>query len=72
LLADILILAQERGTQEPPDEGIGIGLIIAGFLIFLLVAALILMAFRMYSRRTGETGPDREPHKPGHVGRLGD
>lgn len=72
MLAQIFILAQERGTQEPPDEGVGIGLILAGFLVFLLVAALILMAFRMYSKRTGEKGPDREAHKPGHVGRLGE
>lgn len=72
MLAQIFIFAQERGTQEPPDEGVGIGLILAGFLLFVLVAALILLAFRMYSKRTGETGPDRESHKPGHVGRLGD
>ena len=68
MLAEIIIFAQERGTQEPPDEGVGIGLILLGFLIFLLVAAAILYAFRTYSKKTGETGPSRTPHKPGHVG----
>ncbi len=72
LLADLFLLAQERGTQEPPDEGVGIGLILGGFLIFLLVAAAILFAFRTYSKKTGETGPDREAHKPGHAGRTGE
>ncbi len=72
LLADVFIFAQGRGTQEPPDEGVGIGLILLGFLIFLLVAAAILYAFRTYSKKTGETGPSREPHKPGHVGSQGE
>ncbi len=68
MLAEILIFAQERGTQEPPDEGVGIGLILAGFLIAVLVAVAILTLFRKYSKKTGETGPSRTPHKPGHVG----
>ncbi len=68
LLADIIVFAQGRGTQEPPDEGVGIGLILLGVLIFLLVAAAILYAFRTYSKKTGETGPGHTPHKPGHVG----
>ena len=72
MLADILIFAQERGTQEPPDEGVGIGLILLGVLIVALVAFAVLTAFRMYSKKTGETGPDRESHKPGHAGRSGD
>ncbi len=65
------ILAQGRGTQEPPDEGVGIGLIIGGFLIFLLVVFLVMTAFRMYSKKTRETGPDATPHKQGHVGSGG-
>jgi hypothetical protein len=65
------ILAQGRGTQEPPDEGVGIGLIIGGFLLFLLICFLILTAFRMYSKKTRETGPDNTPHKQGHVGSGG-
>ncbi len=72
MLAEILIFAQERGTQEPPDEGVGIGLILLGFLIFLLVAFAILTLFRKYSKKTGELGPERESHKPGHAGRSGD
>ena len=69
MLATLAILAQ-RGTQEPPDEGTGIGLILVGVLVVILVALAVLMAFRTYSKKTRETGPDREPHKPGHAGRA--
>ena len=72
MLAEILIFLAQRGTQEPPDEGIGIGLILLGFLFALLVAAGILFLFRTYSKKTHETGPDDEPHAPGHAGRAGD
>ncbi len=71
MYAIFTILAQGRGTQEPPDEGVGIGLIIGGFLLFLLICFLILTAFRMYSKKTRETGPDNTPHKQGHVGSGG-
>ena len=69
MLATLLIIAQ-RGTQEPPDEGTGIGLILVGIAIAALVAFAVIMAFRTYSKKTRETGPDREPHKPGHAGRV--
>ena len=69
MLANVIVLAQ-RGTQEPPDEGIGIGLILLGILIAALIALAIITAFRAYSKKTRETGPDREPHRPGHVGRV--
>ena len=72
MLASIFILAQGRGTQEPPDEGVGIGLILLGVLIALLVAAAIMFAFRTYSKKTREIGPDDTPHTPGHAGRAGD
>ncbi|MDQ3741685.1 MAG: hypothetical protein M3389_12165 [Actinomycetota bacterium] len=65
------ILAQGRGTQEPPDEGVGIGLILLGVLIVLAVAFAVMTAFRMYSKKTRETGPDNTPHKQGHVGSGG-
>jgi hypothetical protein len=71
MLANIIILAQ-RGTQEPPDEGTSIWLILLGVLIAALVALAIITAFRTYSKKTRETGPDREPHTPGHAGRAGD
>ncbi len=72
MLADIIIFAQGRGTQEPPDEGVGIGLILLGVLIAALAALAVITAFRTYSKRTKETGPDRTPHKPGHVGSQGE
>jgi hypothetical protein len=70
MLANIAIVLAQRGTQEPPDEGIGIGLILLFFFLAILVMAAILFAFRTYSKKTREKGPDREPHRPGHVGRV--
>ena len=70
MIAFLAILAQ-RGTQEPPDEGVGFGLILLGILIVLAVAFAVMMAFRMYSMKTRETGPDATPHKQGHVGSGG-
>lgn len=70
MLATLAILAQ-RGTQEPPDEGTGIGLILVGIAIVIAVALLVLMAFRTYSKKTREKGPDATPHKQGHVGSGG-
>ena len=70
MLSLITFLAQ-RGTQEPPDEGVGIGLILLGVAIALLVAAAVFTAFRTYSKKTRETGPDATPHKQGHVGSGG-
>ena len=73
MLATIVVtLAQGRGTQEPPDEGVGIGLILLGVLIVLLLVSLVIFAFRTYSKKTREAGPDRESHAPGHAGRAGD
>ena len=72
MLAFLAILAQ-RGTHEPAgDDGIGVGLILLGFLFAVLVGFAILTLFRRHAKKTGETGPDREPHKPGHAGRVGD
>ncbi len=70
MLATLAILAQ-RGTHEPPDDGIGIGLIILGVAIALAVAFGVMMLFRTYSKKTRETGPDATPHKQGHVGSGG-
>ena len=69
MIAILSILAQ-RGTQEPPDEGTGIGLILVGVLVVILAVLAVIFAFRTYSKRTRETGPDDEPHTPGHVGRV--
>ncbi|HEX8206637.1 MAG TPA: DUF6479 family protein [Solirubrobacteraceae bacterium] len=71
MLATLMVLAQ-RGTQEPPDEGIGIGLILLGVLIVAVLVLAVVMAFRTYSKKTRERGPDKEPHAPGHAGRAGD
>ena len=70
ILAGIFLLAQGRGTQEPPDEGVGIGLILLGVLIVLLLVSGVVFAFRTYSKKTREVGPDDTPHRPGHVGRV--
>jgi flagellar basal body-associated protein FliL len=71
MLATLTILAQ-RGTQEPPEEGTSILLIIGAVVFIILVAVAIMTAFRTYSKKTRETGPDRESHDPGHAGRSGD
>jgi hypothetical protein len=67
MLATLLVLAQ-RGTQEVPDEGVGIGLILLGVLIALAVATAIFLAFNKLSKRERQTGPDDTPHRSGHVG----
>ncbi len=70
MLAFLAILAQ-RGTHEPAgDDGIGIVYILLGVLIVILAVIAVITAFRTYSKRTRETGPDDEPHRPGHVGRV--
>ena len=68
MVASLLTVLAQRGTQEPPDEGIGIGLILVGVLIALLIAAGIFLAFRTVSKRERAGGPTNQPHKPGHVG----
>ena len=69
MLATLLMILAQRGTQEPPDEGIGIGLILVGVLIAALVAAGIIFAFKAISKRERGGGPPNRPQKPGHVGR---
>ena len=66
----MLAVVIAQNSQRVPDEGTGIGLILVGVLIAVLVAIAVLTAFRTYSKKTRETGPDREPHKPGHAGRA--
>jgi hypothetical protein len=68
MLATLLTILAQRGTQEPPDEGIGIGLIILIVLVIAALAVALLMVFRKVSKRE-RTGPPAQPHEPGHVGR---
>lgn len=68
MLATLFTVLAQRGTQEPPDEGIGIGLIILIVLVIAALAVALLFAFRKLSKRE-RGGPPREPHEPGHVGR---
>lgn len=67
MLATLLVLAQ-RGTQEPPDDGIGVGLIILAVVVVAAIAVGLLMAFKAMSRRERGGGPPAQPHEPGHVG----
>lgn len=62
----IAILAQN--SQDAPEEGVGIGLILLGVLIALLVFAGLFLLFTKGSRRRRGGGPPNEPHEPGHVG----
>ena len=65
LAAVLTIIAQN--AQEPPEEGIGIGLILLGVLIVLAVAVGVWMALSRLSKREAG-GPPREPHDPDSVG----
>jgi hypothetical protein len=65
-VALLTILAQN--SQDAPDEGVGIGLILVGVLIALLVAGALFTVFTKGSKRRRSTPPPDEPHKPGHVG----
>ncbi len=60
------ILAQN--SQDAPDEGVGIGLILVGVLIAVLVAVALFAVFTKGSKRRQKAPPPDEPHKPGHVG----
>ena len=66
LLAAFTVLAQN--SQDAPEEGVGIGLILVGVLIAVLVAVGIFVVFTKGSKRRREQGPPDEPHEPGHVG----
>lgn len=65
LFAVLTIIAQN--AQEPPEEGVGIGLILLGVLIVLAVAVGVWMALSRLSKREAG-GPPREPHDPDSVG----
>ncbi len=70
LISAFVVLAQGggRGEQKPPDdEGIGIGLVLLGFLIALAIFATVFLLLRRTQRRE-RTGPPREPHRPDSVG----
>jgi flagellar basal body-associated protein FliL len=60
------VLAQN--SQDAPEEGVGIGLILLGVLIAVLVAAVLFAVFTKGAKRRQESPPPDEPHKPGHVG----
>ena len=62
----VSILAQN--SQDAPEEGVGIGLILVGVLIAVLVAVAIFTVFTKGSKRRREEGPPDKPHEPGHVG----
>ena len=60
------ILAQN--SQDAPEEGVGLGLILLGVLIAVIVAVAIFTAFTRASKRRSTKGAPDEPHRPGHVG----
>jgi flagellar basal body-associated protein FliL len=66
MLAFLTFLAQN--SQDAPEEGVGLGLILLGVLIALAIAVAIFMVFTKGSKRKAGTAPEREPHDPGHVG----
>jgi hypothetical protein len=66
----VLIVAQgSRHTQEAPDSGVGIGLIIGTVVLVILIAALIFFVFTRSTRasRGGVVSPDSE-RRQGEIG----
>jgi hypothetical protein len=66
-MAATLLTIIAQNAQEPPEEGIGIGLILLGVLIVLAVAVGVWLALSRLSKREAG-GPPREPHDPDSVG----
>ena len=66
VLGLLTFLAQN--SQDAPEEGVGLGLILLAVLFVLAVVAGIWLAFTRGSKKDRGTGPDDEPHRPGLVG----
>ena len=66
LLGLVTFLAQN--SQDAPEEGVGVGLILLAVLFVIAVVVGIWLAFTKGSKRARGTAPDEEPHRPGHVG----
>ena len=66
-MAATLLTILAQNAQEPPEEGVGLGLILLGVLIVLAVAVGVWMALSRLSKREA-AGPPREPHDPDSVG----
>ncbi len=67
-LLDLVVVLAQRGTQEPPEEGVGLGLILLGALIFIGVFSLIGFLFSRASKKARTGAPGDDPHPPGQVG----
>ena len=62
----ITILAQN--SQDVPEEGGGISLLLVGVLIAVVIAVALFLVFTKGSKRRRQEGPPDKPHEPGHVG----
>lgn len=65
MLAFLTFLAQN--SQDAPEEGVGLGLILLGVLIALAIFAAIFFVFTKGSKRKSGTAPDRKPQDPHHT-----
>ncbi len=63
-----LVTVVAQNSQEVPEEGTGIGLILVGVLIAVLVALTVFAILRRISRDRGGSAPPDDPHPPGRVG----
>ena len=63
-----LITVFAQHSQDAPDEGVGLGLILLAVLFVVGVAIGLWLVFIKGSKRTRGTAPEDEPHRPGHVG----
>ena len=60
----MLAIVIAQNSQNVPDEGTGIGLILLGVAIFLAVVVGVFL----FLRRASKGVPGDLPHDPGHVG----
>ena len=65
MLGLLTFLAQN--SQDAPEEGVGLGLILLGVLIAIAVFAAVFFVFSKSSKRRAGTAPEREPQDPKHT-----
>jgi hypothetical protein len=66
VLGLVTFLAQN--SQDAPEEGVGLGLILLAVLFVIAVVVGLWLAFTRGSKRRTTTPPPDDPHRPGHVG----
>jgi hypothetical protein len=66
VLGLVTFLAQN--SQDAPEEGVGLGLILLAVLFVIAVVVGIWLAVTRGAKRRASNPPPDDPHPPGHVG----